>query len=114
MAAYSPREFKALSFHDAAPHFAEGADTPRAYLERCLEAIAAREPVVRAWAALNEAGAREAPQGLRMKSHSLVSCPTRDDLLSRRRGSRAWPSSGWLGISGRSRIPAAAARSSTG
>ncbi len=42
MAAYSPREFKALSFHDAAPHFAEGADTPRAYLERCLEAIAAR------------------------------------------------------------------------
>jgi Asp-tRNA(Asn)/Glu-tRNA(Gln) amidotransferase A subunit family amidase len=60
MAAYSPREFKALSFHDAAPRFAEGADTPRAYLERCLEAIAAREPVVRAWAALNEAGAREA------------------------------------------------------
>ena len=53
-------------------------------------------------------------QGLRMKSRSLVSCPTGDDLLSRRRGSRAWPSSGWLGISGRSRIHAAAARSSTG
>ena len=60
MATYSPREFKALSFHDAAPRFAGGADTPRAYLERCLEAVAAREPVVRAWAALNEAGAREA------------------------------------------------------
>jgi uncharacterized protein GlcG (DUF336 family) len=53
-------------------------------------------------------------QGLRMKSRSLVSCPTRDDLLSRRRGCRAWPSSGWWGISGRSRIHAAAARSSTG
>src|SRR5215218_6015027 len=60
MAAYSQREYKALSFHDTAPRFAEGADTPRAYLERCLEAVAAREPVVRAWAALNEAGAREA------------------------------------------------------
>ena len=60
MAAYSPREFKALSFHDATPRFADGTDTPRAYLERCLEAVAAREPVVRAWAALNEAGARGA------------------------------------------------------
>ncbi|HEX8928395.1 MAG TPA: amidase family protein, partial [Actinomycetota bacterium] len=60
MAAYSPREFKALSFHDVTPLFAEGADSPRAYLERCLEAVAAREPVVRAWAALNEAGARDA------------------------------------------------------
>jgi Asp-tRNA(Asn)/Glu-tRNA(Gln) amidotransferase A subunit family amidase len=59
MAAYSPREFRALSFHDAAPRFADGTDTPRAYLERCLEMIAAREPVVRAWVALNEAGARD-------------------------------------------------------
>src|SRR6202000_1644580 len=32
--------------------------TPRAYLERCLETIAAREGVVRAWVALNESGAR--------------------------------------------------------
>ena len=57
---YSPRDFRGLTFHDAARRFAEGADTPRAYLERCLETIAAREPVVRAFAALNEAGAREA------------------------------------------------------
>ena len=57
---YSPRDFRGLTFHDAARRFAEGADTPRAYLERCLEAIAAREPVVRAFAALNEAGARQA------------------------------------------------------
>ena len=57
---YSPQDFRGLTFHDAARRFAEGADTPRAYLERCLETIAAREPVVRAFAALNEAGAREA------------------------------------------------------
>ena len=60
---YSPRDFRGLTFHDAARRFAEGADTPRAYLERCLETIAAREPVVRAFAALNEAGARQAADG---------------------------------------------------
>jgi Asp-tRNA(Asn)/Glu-tRNA(Gln) amidotransferase A subunit family amidase len=60
MAAYDPRSFRALSFHDATPRFRDGGDTPRAYLERCLEAIAAREPVVRAWVVLNQDGAREA------------------------------------------------------
>lgn len=60
MTAYSPRDFRALSFHDSTRAFAEGADTPRAFLERCLETIAAREPVVRAWVVMNEAGAREA------------------------------------------------------
>jgi Asp-tRNA(Asn)/Glu-tRNA(Gln) amidotransferase A subunit family amidase len=59
---YSPQAFRGLTFHDAARRFAEGADTPRAYLERCLETIAEREPVVRAFAALNEAGAREAAE----------------------------------------------------
>ncbi len=57
---YDPRTFKALSYHDAIPAFADGTDTPRAYLERCLETIAAREPVVQAFAALNEEGARAA------------------------------------------------------
>lgn len=56
---YSPKDFRGLTFHDAALRFAGGADTPRDYLERCLETISAREPVVRAFAALNEAGARE-------------------------------------------------------
>jgi Asp-tRNA(Asn)/Glu-tRNA(Gln) amidotransferase A subunit family amidase len=56
--AYDPREFKALTFHDAVPRFRDGSDTPRAYLERCLETIAAREPVVKAFVVLNEAGAR--------------------------------------------------------
>ena len=53
-------DYKPLTFHDAAPRFRDGTDTPRAYLERCLETIAAREPVVKAFAALNEAGARAA------------------------------------------------------
>ncbi|HEY4251708.1 MAG TPA: amidase [Roseomonas sp.] len=57
---YHPREFHARTWHDATPAFAEGRDTPRAYLERCLEAIATREPVVKAWVVLNEQAAREA------------------------------------------------------
>ena len=57
---YDPRTFKALTFHDAAARFRDGADTPRAYLERCLETIEEREPVVKAFVALNEPGARAA------------------------------------------------------
>lgn len=57
---YDPRTFKALTFHDAVPTFRDGSDTPRAYLERCLETIAAREPEVKAYVALNEDGARAA------------------------------------------------------
>ncbi|TCH98235.1 amidase [Roseococcus sp. SYP-B2431] len=57
---YSPKDFRALTWHDATPAFTTGKDTPRAYLERCLETIAAREPVVKAWVVMNEAGAREA------------------------------------------------------
>ena len=58
MGTYSPSDFRALTWHDAAPAFGDGADTPREYLERCLEPIAAREPVVRAWVVRNEAAAR--------------------------------------------------------
>ncbi|MBT4167087.1 MAG: amidase, partial [Rhodospirillaceae bacterium] len=57
MSTYDPRTFKALTFHDAVPAFREGSDTPRAYLERCLETIAEREPTVKAYVALNEDGA---------------------------------------------------------
>ena len=60
MTAYASGDFRALTFHDATPRFADGSDTPRAYLERCLETIAAREPPVRAWVVMNQAGAREA------------------------------------------------------
>ena len=57
---YDPRTFRALTFHDAVPRFRDGGDSPRAYLERCLETIAAREPIVKAFTAMNEAGARAA------------------------------------------------------
>src|SRR5262249_34859615 len=52
---YDPHTFKALTFYDATPRFHDGADTPRAYLERCLETIAVREPLVYAFTVLNEA-----------------------------------------------------------
>jgi Asp-tRNA(Asn)/Glu-tRNA(Gln) amidotransferase A subunit family amidase len=58
-ASYDPQTFRALTFHDAAARFRDGAETPRAYLERCLETIAAREPVVKAFAARNAPAARE-------------------------------------------------------
>ena len=57
---YDPRTFRALTYHSALTDFAEGKDSPRAYLERCLEAIDAREPEVRAFAFLNADGARGA------------------------------------------------------
>ena len=55
---YDPRTFRALTFYDATPRFRDGTDTPRAYLERCLETITAREPMVQAFVVLNEADAR--------------------------------------------------------
>jgi Asp-tRNA(Asn)/Glu-tRNA(Gln) amidotransferase A subunit family amidase len=53
-------DYTPLTFHDAARRFTDGNDSPRAYLERCLETIAQREPVVKALVAMNEAGARAA------------------------------------------------------
>ena len=57
---YDRASFKGLSFHDAVPRFLIWQDNPRAYLERCLEVIAAKDGVVRAFVVLNEAGARSA------------------------------------------------------
>ena len=57
---YDPRSFKGLTFHDATAAFREGRDTPRAYLERCLETVETREPAVRAFASLNKEAVRAA------------------------------------------------------
>jgi len=57
---YDPRDFRALTFHDAVARFRDGSDRPRAYLERCLETIDEREPVVQAFVVVNEAGGRAA------------------------------------------------------
>ena len=59
-AAYDPRTVTLLSFSDAVPGFADGTDTPRAYLERCIETIEAREPAINAFVTLNLDGARKA------------------------------------------------------
>lgn len=56
---YDPATFKPLTFHDAVPAFGDN-DSPRAYLERCLEVIEVREPTVKAWVTLNQGGARAA------------------------------------------------------
>ena len=58
--AYDPATRAGLTFHDVVAAFRAGSDDPVAYLERCLATIAQREPVVRAWVVVNEAGAREA------------------------------------------------------
>ena len=57
---YDPREFRSLTFHDATARFRDGRDTPRAFLERCLETIAERESVVKAFVFRNDEAARAA------------------------------------------------------
>jgi Asp-tRNA(Asn)/Glu-tRNA(Gln) amidotransferase A subunit family amidase len=54
------RTFALQPFLTAAKDFAAGADTPRAYLERCIAAIAAHEPAVGAFVETNLDGARAA------------------------------------------------------
>ena len=58
LAGYDPATWRLLKFHDAIPGFLAGSDTPRNYLERCLEAIEAREDEIKAFAYLNAVGAR--------------------------------------------------------
>ncbi len=58
-AIYDPRTVQLLSFHDAIPRFLDGSDTPRAYLERCLETIEVREPDVKAFVTMNIDRARQ-------------------------------------------------------
>jgi Asp-tRNA(Asn)/Glu-tRNA(Gln) amidotransferase A subunit family amidase len=57
---YDPRTARYLCFAEARAAFAGGGDTPRAYLERCLEQIAALEPSVKAFVRLDETRARRA------------------------------------------------------
>ena len=47
-------------FHSATKDFASSRDTPSVFLERCLKAIAEREPEIGAFVAMNVEGAREA------------------------------------------------------
>lgn len=58
--AYDPRKVRYLCFADARAAFATHEDTPRAWLERCLEQIAQRESEVRAFVELDVDAARKA------------------------------------------------------
>tara|TARA_Y100001936_G_scaffold254027_1_gene323680 strand:+ start:6000 stop:7376 length:1377 start_codon:yes stop_codon:yes gene_type:complete len=57
---YDPRTVQLCSFHSAVKGFADGRDTPRAYLERCLEVIEIREPQIKAFVTMDVAAARAA------------------------------------------------------
>lgn len=57
---YDPKSANLLSFYDAVPVFLDGTDTPRAYLERCIETIEARESDLKAFVTLNFEVARAA------------------------------------------------------
>ena len=48
------------TFLDVKDSFFEGSDSPRDYLERCLECIDSREPQVKAWVVLKLEEARQA------------------------------------------------------
>jgi len=54
---YDVEQSALMTFQDARDAFIAGTDTPRAYLERCLAVIEAREPTVKAWVTLNPEGA---------------------------------------------------------
>src|SRR5262249_18893944 len=58
--AYDPKTASYLCFAEARRAFAQSSDTPRAYLERCLERICESEPKVRAFVAIDSDGARAA------------------------------------------------------
>lgn len=57
---YDPRTARYLCFGEARAAFAAGRDTPRAYIERCLERIASLEPSIKAFVRLDLERARAA------------------------------------------------------
>lgn len=50
---YAPNSSNLLTFYDKIPAFQNGTDTPRHYLERCLETLSEREPDLRAFVTLS-------------------------------------------------------------
>ena len=57
---YDPQKPRVKTFFDTRHLFIDGSDTPRDYLERCLEVIDEHEPTVQAWVTLNIENARAA------------------------------------------------------
>src|SRR5262245_17811928 len=58
--AYDPKIASYLCFAQTRQAFAAGSETPRAFLERCLERVAALEPKVKAFVRIDQEGARRA------------------------------------------------------
>jgi Asp-tRNA(Asn)/Glu-tRNA(Gln) amidotransferase A subunit family amidase len=58
-AGYDPKSAHYLSFAAAKRAFADGSDTPRGFLERCIEQIESREPKIKAFVRLDLEGARK-------------------------------------------------------
>ena len=59
MQKYSCDQFEALTYFDATPDFGSGTNTPRDYLEKCIEQIANKEQDVKAFVTLNLETARQ-------------------------------------------------------
>ena len=59
MQKYSCDQFEALTYFDAIPDFESGRNTPRDYLEKCIEQIANKEQDVKAFVTLNLETARQ-------------------------------------------------------
>ena len=57
---YDPKSSGLITWHNAIPQFLDKSDTPRAYLERCLETIDIREPTVKAFVSMDLEVARKA------------------------------------------------------
>ena len=55
---YDPKTVELCSFFDAVPGFLGGNDTPRDYLERCVEIITVREPSICAFVTIDIEAAR--------------------------------------------------------
>ena len=72
---YDPKTHDLITYHDAVAKFNDGSDTPRDYLERCLERIDAIENEVMAWEVVNRDAAREAADeaGARYKAGAPLS-----------------------------------------
>lgn len=57
---YDPTTHQPLTFFDVLPRYETGDDTPRDYLERCIEVIEERDSVIQAYVSLNLESARSA------------------------------------------------------
>ena len=57
---YDPQKALFVSFASARTQFADGRDSPRAFLERCIERIETEEPTIRAFVELDLTNARAA------------------------------------------------------